>query len=57
MDLLWFFKEKRPFLEIKTRFPPLNTSATPDPPVRIRCVRLPAARVRLNRQWLPHAIP
>jgi hypothetical protein len=57
MDLLRFFKEKMHFQEIKIRFPLLYTPATPDPPARIRCGRLPAACVWLRRQWLPHAIP
>jgi hypothetical protein len=58
MDFLGFFKEKMHFLEIKKiRFPLLNTPATPDPPARIRCGRLPAASMWLKCQWLPHAIP
>jgi hypothetical protein len=32
VDLLWFFKEKMHFQEIKIRFALLNTPATPDPP-------------------------
>jgi hypothetical protein len=58
MDLLWFFKEKMHFQEMKKiRFPLLIPQPHRIPRIRIRCGRLPAARVWLSCQWLPHAIP
>jgi hypothetical protein len=57
MDLLWFFKEKMHFLELKFVNPYKTAQPHRIPRPGSDAVSPPAARVWLARHWWPQAIP